>query len=505
MTGSHMQIFTRRLDLPVPDQITHQSENCLTPFFSRNGERIYYRQGGQLWSVATVGGAPQKVLDEVGVFAIAPDGVTTAVARRDAAGSLSFGRLGSKDWKLYKKPPFDQNFSGRAVEFSPDGKKLAILFSRTNSGEGELWLVPYPPESGSPRKLFAGATGATFFGFSWMPDSRRLAVAISQGDEPSQIFLGDAESGALRKLTAGLEHRAGPAVSPDGSRIAFTQATPDNDVIEVALDGSAVTPILASARSEGSAQWSANGREFIYNSDAGGHAELWARNVETGRARPLFNRMQELMPAGRFSDFAVAPDGERLAINLSSGGEHTIWLLRQSAGKALRLDPENADHHSPSWSPDGNWIAYGRVLPKEQLMKAPAGGGVPVPVAAIDWLGGPAEVAWSPSGEWIAWAADTITLYSPDGKQQKKLAGAMNRSIGFSRDGKTLYTYYPGPDRGHWLIDAYDVASGQMHRSGAFTLDPNTSPRGFSLHPDGKRFLATLIKDNLDIVLLQGF
>jgi hypothetical protein len=41
--------------------------------------------------------------------------------------------------------------------------------------------------------------------------------------------------------------------------------------------------------------------------------------------------------------------------------------------------------------------------------------------------------------------------------------------------------------------------------AGNFELDPTTSLRGFSLHPDGRRFLATLVKDNSDIVLLEGF
>jgi Tol biopolymer transport system component len=171
----------------------------------------------------------------------------------------------------------------------------------------------------------------------------------------------------------------------------------------------------------------------------------------------------------------------------------------------MRIDPDNADHHSPAWSPDGNWIAYNRVRPREQLMRAPAGGGAPVPIATLDWQGGPTDVAWSPSGEWIAWAADTITLYSPDGKQQKKLSDAPKRNIGFSKDGKTLYSYYRGNRPGQWVIDAFDVVSGRSRRGGTFELDPTTSLRGFSLHPDGRRFLATLVKNNSDIVLMEGF
>jgi hypothetical protein len=273
VAGRYMQIFTRRLDLPVPDQITHEDSNCTAPFWSRNGERIYFNKGLQLWSVATVGGASQKVLDDAQAVALAPDGVTIAVVRRKGAGTLAFGRLGTGDWKSYKKAPFDQDFSANALEFSPDGAKVVMLFSRTNTGVGELWSVPYSPERGSPRKLFAEAgKDATFFRFSWMPDSRNLVIAMARrSDEPVQLFLGDSESGKLRQLTAGLEERTSPRVSPDGRRIAYVQQTRDNDLVEVMLDGSAVRPMLATARTEGFGHWFPNGREFVYVSDAAGY------------------------------------------------------------------------------------------------------------------------------------------------------------------------------------------------------------------------------------------
>jgi dipeptidyl aminopeptidase/acylaminoacyl peptidase len=58
----------------------------------------------------------------------------------------------------------------------------------------------------------------------------------------------------------------------------------------------------------------------------------------------------------------LSPDRTRLAVSPSSA-EHTIWVLRTSGGQAVRIDPDNPDHHSASWSPDGNWIAYHRVRP----------------------------------------------------------------------------------------------------------------------------------------------
>ena len=505
--GRSTQIFARRLDSPVADQITHEDGACGFPFWSRSGDRIYFtvnRRGRfYLSSIAAIGGASQKVLDNALYTALAPDGITMAVAgQRDG---FSLGKMGSSELTPYRKPPFDQGFVVRKLQFAPDGTKLAALFVRINSTEGEIWLVPLPADHGAPRKLFAAEPSSnTFSGFSWMPDSRGMVVSLTRGDQPNQLYMGDSETGKLRKLTAGMERAMSPAVSPDGLRIAYEQVTLDYDLMEIAIDGAVMRPVLATVRMESSGAWLPNGREFVYTSNANGPFDLWIRNPQDNRARPLLPRGHDAFPAGMLNEVAVAPDGERIAF-VGWSGEHTIWALRPSGGKAVRIDPENPDHHSPAWSPDGNWIAYARVLPKVQLMKAPAGGGSPVALATLQAPGnGPAQVAWSPTGEWIAWAADTVSLYSPDGKTQKKLGEShVYESLGFSADGRTLHAFYL--HEGKWVVESFDVASGKSRRMGTMDSEPTVTFRSMRMHPDGKRFLTGLMRSNPDIVMLEGF
>jgi Tol biopolymer transport system component len=501
-----LHIFTRRLDSPVADQITHDASGR-QPFWSRNGDRIYFTGGragqSELWSVAAIGGASERVLPDVSIAALAPDGVSMAVARSDG---LAFGSLGGSEWRPYRKAPFDRDFAARRLQFSRDGTKLAVLATRVNLNQGEIWLVPYPPGQGAPRKLFAAlGNEAEFTGLSWMPDSRHMAVAFDRFDEPEQLYLFDSETGNLRELTSGMETGTSPAVSPDGRRIAYVQESRDNDLVEIMLDGSGTRPFLTTARAERSGFWLPGGRELVYISNANGPFQLWSRNTEEQRSRPLLSSGNDGLSVGRLDRVVPAPDGERFAVELW-GPEHTIRIMRRSGGRAVRIDAENQDHHSPSWSPDGNWIAYARVRPEAQLMKVPAGGGAPVAISKANVQGGPTQVAWSPAGDWIAWNAGALTVYSPDGKKQKKLADAKPRqSIGFSANGKTLYTYYFDSRGRNWVLDGIDVGSGRTQRIGSFELDASSSLEGFSLHPDGKRLMATLVKNNPAIVLLEGF
>jgi Tol biopolymer transport system component/predicted Ser/Thr protein kinase len=503
--GPFTQIFTRRLNSPVPDQITHDQGQCRFPVWSPKGDRIYYtlsRRGApQIWSIAAIGGAAQKELDGVSFIAIAPDGKSIAAAfPRDG---FAFGTFDGGALTPYRKPPFDQGFAARSLQFSPDGTKLAALFTRINSTEGEIWLVPYPQERGSPHKLFdAEPKSTTFSGLGWMPDSRNLAVTVSRTDEPAQLYLGDSETGKLRRLTAGMEHRGSPAVSPDGRRIAFTQQAETADVVEITLDG-VIRPVVNTTRAETSAAWLPKGREFVYSSNANGPFDLWVRNPEDNHPRQFLPGGHDILPPGRIGEIAVAPDGERVSF-VAWSSEHTIWVLRPTGGKAVRIDAGNPDHHSPAWSPDGNWITYARVLPKVQLMKAPAGGGTPIVLATSEAALGPTQVAWSPTGDSIAWAADELALYSPDGKLQKRLGDRHPRqNVAFSPDGKTLYVYYAQPGTAPWSIEAIDIATGKTRRLGTFEFEGNL--HDMHLHPGGMRFLASLELINPDIVLLEGF
>jgi serine/threonine protein kinase len=303
------QIFTRRIDSAVADQITSGDARCRQPFWSPDGSRIFYSLRGELRSVAALGGAPEHVLANVLRAALAPDGVSMALVRGQ---ELLFGRLGGSEWTPYKKAPFLRDFTTAYLQFSPDGSKLAISTTATNyaSHASQIWIVPQPPGVAAPREVFAeSGKKMAFTGFSWMPDSRNMVVSAAPIAEPSQVYLGDTKTGRLRKLTTGLEPRSSPAVSSDGRRVVFEQGAQDADLVEVMLDGSAVRPILATTRSEASPHWLPSGREFTYASNANGPVDLWVRNTDDGRARLLIPQGLPVDLGSAWSGPVLSPDG----------------------------------------------------------------------------------------------------------------------------------------------------------------------------------------------------
>jgi Tol biopolymer transport system component len=67
----------------TPIQLTESAKDCLYPFWSPDGTRLYYISEQALWSVNASGGPSEKVLDNVAQASIAPDGRTFAALRRE--------------------------------------------------------------------------------------------------------------------------------------------------------------------------------------------------------------------------------------------------------------------------------------------------------------------------------------------------------------------------------------------------------------------------------------
>ena len=146
---------------------------------------------------------------------------------------------------------------------------------------------------------------------------------------------------------------------------------------------------------------SPDGREIAFVS--GG--DIWTVPAAGGEARLLVAH-----PAAE-SRPLWAPDGRRLAFTSTRTGGGDVYVLDLAGGAVTRLTYDDAPETLDGWSADGRWLylspAARDVAGMQDVLRVPAAGGTPMPVAA-DRYASEYWAAPSPDGAQVAVTARGI-------------------------------------------------------------------------------------------------
>jgi len=284
--------------------------------------------------------------------------------------------------------------------WSPDNTSIAFNAAVLVARESELCVMA--ASGGEPRVVMDRVIGGFDGPATWSPDGQWIAFA-ADGIAGWDLWKIPSDGGEPVQLTQGGAVASGGFVdvcwSPDGRRLAFTsQAEEHRAVSTVSAEGGAPRRVSVGETDHIWMDWSPDGRRIAYSDErAIGDWDLWIVPAAGGKAEAL-----TALPAAQFAP-TWSPDGEHLAfasgvvgISLDTFG---ICRLPLEGGEPMRL----ADGWSPNWSPDGRWILY--VLGWD-LWKVPADGGRPSPVLQTADVG-EFWPRWSPDGSQILFTRTT--------------------------------------------------------------------------------------------------
>lgn len=518
-----LQVFVRSLDSPMAAQITRAARDCREPFWHPRGDRIFYisqaGEGDALWSVATAGGAPEVVLEDVSTADISPDGNTLVVLRQTGGhGNFRLSVWTSSPPGAEPRPYTRGDLAKQplafpgAVRFTPDGSAIGLWASH-NPGLVDLrqtgfWILPYP--LGEPHRTeVGGGAAALSFRFSWMPDSRHVVFGGElPGTEGSHLWLLDTARGGVRPLTTGHGSESDPAVAPDGGRIAFSSERGDYDLVSVDLAGGAVGNYVATTRLERSPASSAARREIAYVTNRSGRQEVWLRSEDGAWDRPVVSDKDFGGDATLLlGNLSFSPDGQRVAYQRRSARGYHVWISPIAGGPAVRLVAGAGYQDTPTWSPDGNWMAFVATSGEGFALRKTRLGAGSQAVALKEGIVYPSAPQWSPRGDWITVETqDGFAITSPDGTTTRVLLEESVVAHTWSGDGSAIYMIRLSDDL-HLLLSVIDITTGEQRELADLGLSPPVIDpvAGLALAADGKILLMGLRRVEGDLWLLEGF
>jgi dipeptidyl aminopeptidase/acylaminoacyl peptidase len=243
-------------------------------------------------------------------------------------------------------------------------------------------------------------------------------------------------------------------LSPDGSRLLFTRTERDEKewgttshiwIHDIAANRS--FQLTRSPRGESNPRWMPDGR-VMFTSNRDGRNALWVIPVDGGEAQRWIEDSEA--PSGQ-----ISPDYTRIVFTQETDrpdkkewdervkrrddgffAEHKltytqIWVYDVATKEKKQLTSGNFDHTSPTWSPDGRWIAYvsnrnnasvrdANWSNNSEIYLIPAAGGEP---RLLTTNPGPdRSPQFSPDGRRIAYLASTLVNSSADQTQVKVLS-----------------------------------------------------------------------------------
>ncbi|BCS35304.1 hypothetical protein TBR22_A45310 [Luteitalea sp. TBR-22] len=284
-------------------------------------------------------------------------------------------------WHLGVRAQDDRPLAAvRDAAWAPSGGRIAVSLL------DQIWTMT--PDGRDPRPFVAwprGTAPAVERDPAWAPDGRRLAFAADVGDG---FDLYVAEEGlAPRRLTIAPGEERQPSWTPDG-RLVFAQRVRDQwGLMIVNVDGSApglppqIGTVIDTPADERDPAVSPDGSRVAYVSsqeDDRGADDIWVRALQPddrpeGRGEPSASRPPDergwrvTATRGRESAPAWSPDGSRLAYASAADGTGAVWVTPVPTAEALaerRASSGGGDtailvsrwRSQPAWSPDGRTL-----------------------------------------------------------------------------------------------------------------------------------------------------
>ncbi len=452
------------------------------PQLSPDGEKVAYSwagPGGDNWNIYVkaegIGTRPLRLTEHPAdewspVWS--PDGRQIAFVRDSgtSAAIYTVPSLGGQERKLsdLNGPP--------ALSWSPNGGWLA--FAERAPERQATHIVRFSLQTLERQRLTSppgDSAGDSSPAVS--PDGTRLAFVRSGAGEGTagnlDVWIQAVEGGEPRRLTHGsYDFCHSLAWTPAGNAIVFTASVAER-IFRVSLEGGDPLPVPGPGEHAGSASVRAN--RMVYAQTTTSPWSIWRA---PGRTSHRAGAPEKLIASSQW-DVAPAwsPDGRKIAFESARSGAQNVWICDADGSHPVQLTSFQGYTGTPHWSPDGRKIVFDSVEAGDwNLYVIEADGGVPrrlTPESSDEYRG-----IWSRDGRWIYFGSNRgqrlrIWRIPAEGGQAIQVTQRSAVHAEMSWDGRHLY--FVSPENGVWRVplaggEETEVLRGQISYHSDWTL-----------------------------------
>jgi TolB protein len=225
--------------------------------------------------------------------------------------------------------------------------------------------------------------GKTCLSPTWLPNrSGFLYTSFLKGyGAVYRVSLG---AGARRDLLAGFPGlNNGAVASPDGSLAAMVLSMTGNvELYVMNLSSRRVTRLTSTSHAnESSPNWSPDGTQLAYVSDAGRSPHVYTMHKDSREGKRLVFGMSESVSPDWGPDGSIAFCGRQ-------GGRYGIYVTQSGGASKLVSPADGVDYEDPSWAPDARHIVCTRSAGRRRTL------------VILDTMGDPPVQLVSVEGDW---------------------------------------------------------------------------------------------------------
>lgn len=187
---------------------------------------------------------------------------------------------------------------------------------------------------------------------SLSPDGYSVVYSAFRKPKIFEIYEMNLASGKVTQLTNNLGGLSAPEISPDGKSIIFSRTSVNaTQTVIWRMERKGENADKISRSTGWDPTWSPDGESVLFVSDANGLPYLFVSRANGKGMR----QVGDWVVGGR-GDWS--PDGNWIVAYGGDPGNREIHLLNADGSNAHVISPTGGNSREPSFSPDGQWIAF---------------------------------------------------------------------------------------------------------------------------------------------------